>query len=183
MTHAQEHVHDHGYTRVFGNEDCTHRYALLHVFDMTEAARWLTVISTTPQSCSAEFHDRLTHRSILRGQRLGYDGVALLNVHSKCTARSMDTWRHRTDPHGRENHVTAHSVLAQMLGATRRAKHMDVLCAWGANALGREAPLLDLLRAYSHPTYCLGVNPHGVPLSLYALPRDAEMKPWPLPSK
>lgn len=183
MNHAQEHIHDHGFTRVFSDAAQEHRFALLHVFDMTEATRWLTVITATPQSCSAEFHDRATHRAIMRGQRLGYDGVALLNVHSKCTARSMDTWRHKTDPCGRENHVTAHAVLARMLGATRRAKHMDVLCAWGSNTHGREAPLLDLLRAYSHPTYCLGLTPTGVPLAPYSLPRHTEMKPWLLPLK
>lgn len=183
MSVIYEHIHPNGFTRVYCDPPGNHRYGLLHVFDLTQSERWLVVIITAPQGASAEFRELGVKRTVNYAEARRYHGVAILNLHSRVTPRAYDTAERRTDPQEVENYSTVHAVLARMLGPTRRCKQMDVLCAWGQEANGRQERMVEILKAYEHPTFIVGMTKIGQPVALYDVTKDTEMKPWPLPSR
>ena len=183
MMETEEHLHEDGHTKVFCDFHREHRFALTHAFDNRADGRWLAVVIANPSTCSAEVRDFSTRRTIQFAYDKAFDGVAVVGLSSVCALRAR--WVYGTYGEAVEtaNRVALHGVLSRRLGGAQRARSIDVLCAWGQAAGGREARVMEAVKGYGLGTYILGRTPRGHPMSLMdaAFTRTARMQPWPVP--
>lgn len=145
------------------SNDRRYRWLLWRAFTIKPPSKWLMVVGLNPSKAAEQRNDPTVSQMVGRAQRLGFEGLLMLNSHAYVATDPLGMKLVR-DPVGEEN--MAYIEFAAGLADT-------ILCAWG-NLAGEQGKRVEVvLRASGKPLVVLGTtgsgnprHPRGVSLSV-----------------
>lgn len=150
-----------------------YRYTLWRSWD--RAKPWLAFVMLNPSTADATTDDPTVARCGERARRLGYGGLAVVNLFALRSTDPLELYRH-PDPVGPHNDSAILSVASEA-GA--------VVCAWGNHGRlhGRDGKVLELLARLGVQPMALKVSRGGHPGHPLYLPYNLTPQPYTPPAR